>query len=142
MRALSLVAAALVRPTATAILIRRCRRARLVALHLAHWRCRGLRLALGLLLKLRLRHCPWRLALYRWRPLGLGLAKLLRFAINVAPLFVLNGCRLLNFAHCRRRLTIAFFSCGGGGHCRLRAIIVGAWWAGHWPAALTIIGIG
>ena len=76
------------------------------------------------------------LAKLRW------FAMLLRFAIKVAPLFVLNACRLLNFARCRWCLTIAFFSCGGGGHCRWRAIIVDAWWAGHRSSALTIIGIG
>ena len=76
-----------------------------------------LRLGLGLRLELRLRwHGARRFTGYWCGSLRLWLTRLRRFAIllwfamNISPLLVLNGNWRWNFAHCRRRLAIAFVS--------------------------------
>ena len=106
-----------------------------------------LRLGLGLRLELRLRwHGARRFTGYWCGSLRLWLTRLGRFAIllwfamNISPLLVLNGNWRWNFAHCRRRLAIAFVSCGWSRHCRLRAVI-GAWRTPHWLAGWRIFGI-
>lgn len=129
------VATAIIRRVVVPLVIGRWRRALFVAWYFAHWRRRVLRLALR-------QSLGWRLELWlRWygarcfagnfcSALGGRLARLrwltilLRRAITIPSLFVLNRGWRLHFAHRRRRT------------------LFGARCTGHWPAVVAISGMG